>query len=175
MLQTGMFKILQVWWVESLETQLAHTVLQTGVAFLIGMFIILQSYPTSEEIIQIYERIIREMELHLQQLITLPASNPLLAQMRGLLETVIMSATTKDITSAVALIQKVGNSSTAIMFDKVLPTSPIDLKANIQLQSKMLQIHWLWSPQFMGTDMLILDGCHTSPSLQYPRTGSSTP
>lgn len=119
---------------ESIETQLANTLLQTVVAYLNDMLIILQSYPTSEEIIQIYDRIIHEMDLQLQQLITLPTSNPLLAQIRGLRETVFMSATTKDITSAVALIQKVGNVSTAVM----LPTSLTDPEANIQLQSRML-------------------------------------
>ncbi|KAJ8302566.1 hypothetical protein KUTeg_018962 [Tegillarca granosa] len=59
-----------------------------------------------DEISQIYEKIAREMEQHLQHLIGIPPGNPLVGQLQGLLEAVALARNSHDIAAARALIQK---------------------------------------------------------------------
>ncbi|KAJ8302562.1 hypothetical protein KUTeg_018958 [Tegillarca granosa] len=59
-----------------------------------------------DEISQIYEKVAREMEQHLQHLIGIPPGNPLVGQLQGLLEAVALARNSHDIAAARALIQK---------------------------------------------------------------------
>lgn len=59
-----------------------------------------------DDISQIYEKIAREMEQHLQHLIGIPPGNPLVGQLQGLLEAVALARNSHDIAAARALIQK---------------------------------------------------------------------
>jgi len=64
------------------------------------------SYATSDEVILIYGKIAQEIEHLLQQCVNVSSSNPLLVQMRSLLETILLARSTRDIVSAIALLQK---------------------------------------------------------------------
>ena len=66
-----------------------------------------QSYPTSEEVMQIYDKMARDIEQHLQHVIGVPGTNPLYAQMTNLLETVLHARNSRDVQSSMALLQKV--------------------------------------------------------------------
>ena len=69
--------------------------------------VLFQSYPTSEEVMQIYDKMARDIEQHLQHVIGVPGTNPLYAQMTNLLETVIHARNSRDVQSSMALLQKV--------------------------------------------------------------------
>lgn len=64
----------------------------------------------SEDVMHVDDKLVREIEMHLSQLINIPSTNPLIVQIRALLEMVIMAGNSKDITSTAALVQKVGHS-----------------------------------------------------------------
>ncbi|XP_052816540.1 CCR4-NOT transcription complex subunit 1-like isoform X2 [Mya arenaria] len=63
------------------------------------------SYPASEELMLIYEKIAREIEQSISQA-GVAGTNPLLAQMRALLDTIMMAGASRDLASAMALLQK---------------------------------------------------------------------
>ena len=56
---------------------------------------------------QIYDKMARDIEQHLQHIMNVPATNPLYAQMTNLLETVLHARNSRDIQTAIALLQKV--------------------------------------------------------------------
>jgi hypothetical protein len=55
----------------------------------------------------IYEKIAREIEQHLQHLSSMPPSNPLIVVISSLMEATLMARSSRDIASAIALLQKV--------------------------------------------------------------------
>ena len=59
---------------------------------------------------QIYDKMARDIEQHLQHVMGVPATNPLYAQMTNLLETVLHARNSRDIQTAIALLQKVWTS-----------------------------------------------------------------
>ncbi|XP_060561916.1 CCR4-NOT transcription complex subunit 1-like [Ruditapes philippinarum] len=61
---------------------------------------------TPEEIMVIYEKIAREIEQHLQHLSNMPPSNPLIVVISSLMEATLMARSSRDIASAIALLQK---------------------------------------------------------------------
>ena len=63
---------------------------------------------------QIYDKMARDIEQHLQHIINVPATNPLYAQMTNLLETVIHARNSRDIQTAIALLQKVSITDLSI-------------------------------------------------------------
>ncbi|KAL5022887.1 hypothetical protein ScPMuIL_002042 [Solemya velum] len=63
------------------------------------------SYPT-DDIAHIYERVGREIEQHLQQLGGLPPTNHPAAHLHALYEAVLLARTTRELSSAMTLLQK---------------------------------------------------------------------
>ena len=61
------------------------------------------SYAT-DEITQIYDKIAREIEQHLQ---SVPPSNPQVVQLHSLLEAVLLARNSREIVTALALLKKV--------------------------------------------------------------------
>ncbi|KAK6167378.1 hypothetical protein SNE40_021420 [Patella caerulea] len=59
-----------------------------------------------DEIMIIYEKIVREIEQHLQQMINIPSSNPMIAQLNSLMEAIILARQNREMVTAVALLQK---------------------------------------------------------------------
>jgi len=66
-----------------------------------------QSYPASEEMLVIYDKLARETEQHIAQA-NAASTHPLLVQMRGLHEAIMMVRAGRDVVQANALLQKVG-------------------------------------------------------------------
>ncbi len=64
----------------------------------------MQSYVT-DEITQIYDKIACEVEQHLHA-IMVPVSNPLKASLHGLMESVLLARNSREIVTALALLQK---------------------------------------------------------------------
>lgn len=61
--------------------------------------------------IQIYDKMAREIEQHVQHVIGIPVTNPLYVQMTSLLETVVRARNFRDVQTAIAVLQKVMRAS----------------------------------------------------------------
>ncbi|XP_046333509.2 CCR4-NOT transcription complex subunit 1-like isoform X5 [Haliotis rufescens] len=59
-----------------------------------------------DEITMIYEKIARDIEQHLQQMMGIPAGSPMGSQLHSLLEAVLLARNSREIVTAIALLQK---------------------------------------------------------------------
>ena len=69
--------------------------------------LLLQTPYMADDITVIYEKVLLEMDAHLQVLLA-PPSSPLVAQLHSLREALLMARNSRDIIYASTLLQKVG-------------------------------------------------------------------